>query len=413
MTVFKPFRAYRPATSKAKAVAAPPYDVMNEEEAREMVRDLPDTFLRIDRAEVNLPEGTDVYSKLVYNTARELLDEKIEEGVYVQDEKPMYYVYRQIWKGRAQTGIVGLLSIEDYENDLVKKHEFTRAEKELDRINHVETTAAHTGPIFITYRAKARIGEITAQVTQVPPEVDITYEDGVTHQVWKLDDPALVTELEEIFADIPHVYIADGHHRAASAVRVGQRKRDANPDHTGDEEYNHFLSVVFPDEDLQVLDYNRVVQDLNGLTEEEFLEKVGETFEISEMADLTDLHPKELHHFTLVLNDKAYDLVPKEGSFDPDHPVFSLDASILQENLLNPILGIDDPRTNDRIDFVGGIRGQEGVLARLEDDMKVAFLLYPTSIEQLMRIADSGEVMPPKSTWFEPKLRSGLFIHRF
>lgn len=413
MTVFKPFRAWRPATELAAEVAALPYDVMNEAEAREMTKDHPNTFLRIDRAEVNLPEGTDIHSAEVYAAARKLLDEKIAEGVYLQDEAPVYYVYRLIWKGRAQTGLVGLLSIEDYEKDAVKKHEFTRAEKELDRINHVDTTEAHTGPIFITYRSNDRINEITKAATVGAPEVDITFDDGVTHQVWPITDAAATKEIEEIFAGFPAVYIADGHHRAASAVRVGQRRREANPDHTGQEEYNFFLSVTFPDEDLLVMDYNRVVTDLNGNTEEEFLNKVDEVFDVTLMDGFRDLLPKELHHFTMVLDGKAYHLTPKKGTFDPDHPVYSLDASILQENLLNPILGIDDPRTNDRIDFVGGIRGVEGVLERLETDMKVAFFVYPTSIAQLMRIADTGEVMPPKSTWFEPKLRSGLFIHRF
>lgn len=413
MTVFKPFRAWRPATHLADQVAALPYDVMNEAEAREMTKDHPNTFLRIDRAEVNLPEGVDIHSAEVYQEARRLLDQKIAEGVYVEDGVPGYYVYRLIWKGRAQTGLVGLLSVEDYENDVVKKHEFTRAEKELDRINHVQTTEAHTGPIFITYRANARINEITQSATVNAPEVDITFDDGVTHQVWPITDPALTKEIEEIFTSFPAVYIADGHHRAASAVRVGQRRREANPNHTGNEEYNFFLSVTFPDEDLLVLDYNRVVMDLNGNTEEEFMKKLEEKWDVAPMDGLGDLLPKELHKFTMVLDGKAYQLTPKAGSFDPNHPVYSLDASILQENLLNPILGIDDPRTNDRIDFVGGIRGQEGVLKRLEEDSKVAFFVYPTSIAQLMRIADTGEVMPPKSTWFEPKLRSGLFIHRF
>lgn len=413
MTVFKPFRAYRPKTSLAKEVAALPYDVMNEQEAREMVRDLPHSFLRIDRAEVNLPENTDLHSALVYNTAKDLLEKKIEEGVYVQDEQPMFYIYRLIWKGRAQTGIAGLLSVEDYENDVVKKHEFTRPEKEEDRINHVETTAAHTGPIFITYRANRRINEITEAVTQKAPEVDITYEDGVTHQIWPIDRPVLNTEIVELFETIPAVYIADGHHRAASAVRVGQRRRDANPEHTGEEEYNYFLSVVFPDEELLILDYNRVVKDLNGLSEQEFLQKVEENFHVKPCPEDAELSPDVPTHFTMLLGKKAYRLEAKDGTFDKNDPVYSLDASILQENLLEPVLGIDDPRTSDRIDFIGGIRGSQGVLDRLDDDMEVGFLMVPTSIEQLMRIADTGEVMPPKSTWFEPKLRSGLFIHRF
>lgn len=413
MTVFKPFRAYRPVTDKAKEVAALPYDVMNEKEARAMVRNLPDSFLRIDRAEVNLPEGTDPHADAVYETARELLEQKIQEGVYVQEAAPVYYIYRLVWKGRAQTGIVGLLSVEDYENDVIKKHEFTRAEKEKDRIRHVDTTSAHTGPIFITYRAQDAIRTITEQATQQPPEVDITFDDGVTHQIWPLQDEAAIRAIEDAFLSIPTVYIADGHHRAASAVRVGQHRRDANPGHTGREEYNYFLSVVFPDEDLLVLDYNRVVEDLNGLDENTFLEKIAERFTLTEREEPTDLHPDAPQQFVMVLDDKAYTLTPKAGSFDADDPVYSLDASILQENLLRPVLGIDDPRTNDRIDFVGGIRGQEGVTRRLKEDMRVGFLLYPTSIAQLMRIADAGEVMPPKSTWFEPKLRSGLFIHKF
>lgn len=413
MTVFKPFQAFRPTVENAKDVAALPYDVMNEKEAREMTEGKPNTFLRIDRAEVNLPEGTDPHSKEVYDEARKLLDQKIEEGVYKQDVEPTFYLYRLTWKGRSQTGFVGLLSIEDYENDVIKKHEFTRAEKEQDRINHVDTTAAHTGPIFITYKAQDRLREIKQQFTQGEPETKVSYDDGVTHEIWPINDAAINKEITEIFEGVPAVYIADGHHRAASAYRVGEKRRNENPNHTGNEEYNFFLSVLFADEELYIMDYNRVVVDTNGLSDEEYMQKVEEKFDVREKAEGEELRPEEKHKFTMFFNDKAYELTPKAGTYDENHAVHSLDADILQQNLLGPILGIDDPRKSDRVDFIGGIRGTEGVTKRLEEDMKIGFLLHPVTIAELMRIADTGEVMPPKSTWFEPKLRSGLFIHRF
>ncbi len=412
MTVFRPFKAIHPTGEHAKDVAALPYDVMNEQEAREMTKDNPNTFLRIDRAEVNLPEGTDPHSKEVYEQARKLLDEKIEEGVYVQDKTPTFYLYRLTWQGRSQTGFVGLLSIEDYENDVIKKHEFTRAEKEEDRINHVNTTEAHTGPIFITYKAEDRLREIKEEFSKGEPLVSLTYDDGVTHEVWAIQDEAINREIIEIFENIPSVYIADGHHRAASAYRVGERRRKENPNHTGEEEYNYFLSVLFADEELYIMDYNRVIVDTNGLSDDEYMEKVKEKFDVEEIQG-EDVRPSKKHEFTMFFKEKIYKLTPKEGTFDPEHPVHSLDADILQTNLLAPVLGIDDPRKSDRVDFIGGIRGVEGVTKRLGEDMEIGFLLYPVTISDLMRIADSGNVMPPKSTWFEPKLRSGLFIHRF
>lgn len=413
MIRFTPFAALRPAQGKAKDVAALPYDVMNSEEARAMTRENPDSFLRIDRAEINLPEGTDPHDDAVYDTARDLLEQKIRDGVYAQDENPHFYLYRLTWKGHDQTGIVGLLHIEDYENDKIKKHEFTRADKEKDRIRHVETTRAHTGPIFITYRAQEDLRSRLERIAQSDPMEDISFDDGVRHRVWLVEDEADTKAIQEAFANTDAVYIADGHHRTASAVRVGQKCRAANPNHTGDEEYNRFLSVLFADEELRILDYNRVVKDTNGKSEDELLAEIAERFDVEELPGDGDPRPSEPHTFTMFLGDNAWKLTAKPGTFLETDPVNSLDCAVLQNNLLAPVLGIGDPRIDDRIDFVGGIRGPEGVRDRLKKDAAVGFLLYPVAIEQLMRIADTGEVMPPKSTWFEPKLRSGLFIHRF
>ena len=412
MAVFRPFKAVRPTPELASKVAALPYDVMNSKEAREMVVGNPYSFLHVDKAEIDLDPSINIYDEVVYEKAASNLKKMEEDGTYIQDAEPCYYIYQQIMDGRAQAGIVGCASIDDYLNNHVKKHELTRAEKEADRIHHVDTCDANTGPIFLTYRAKKEVSDVMkGWMKDHKPVYDFVAEDGITHTVWVIDDKKVVKALEEAFAKIPDFYIADGHHRAASAVRVGQRRRAANPNYKGDEEFNFFLAVLFPDSELKIMDYNRVCHDLNGLTKEQFMEKLGKVFEITEYTKGM-CRPEERHTIGMYIDKKWYLLKAKEGVFDPKDPVDSLDVSILQKNVLTPILGIDDPRTSDRISFVGGIRGL-GELVRLVDGGKaVAFAMFPTGLDELMEIADTNNIMPPKSTWFEPKLRSGIFVHK-
>ena len=412
MAIIKAFRAIRPAEEFADKVAALPYDVMNSEEAREMVKDNPYSFLHVDKAEVDLDREINIYDKVVYETASGNLNKMIEDGVLKEEEKPCYYAYRQIMNGRAQTGIVVCTSIDDYMNNIIKKHEFTRADKEQDRINHVDYCNANTGPIFLTYRNNERISAIINESTEGKPVYDFVAEDGIAHIVWLIEEEALINELTELFKGIDYLYIADGHHRAASAVKVGMKRREENPSYTGEEEFNYFLSVLFPDNELYIMDYNRVVKDLNGYTEEEYMDKLKESFDVEEYKGQGQYRPEAKHTYGMYLEGKWYVLKAKEGTFKEEDPVERLDVSILQKNLLAPILGIEDPRTDKRIDFIGGIRGLEELERRVKEGMKVAFSMYPTTIEELMDIADAGQVMPPKSTWFEPKLRSGLFIHK-
>ncbi|WP_346887083.1 DUF1015 family protein [Clostridium sp. UBA1056] len=411
MAVVRPFKGIRPTKELVDKVAALPYDVMNTEEAREMVKGNPYSFLHVDKAQIDLPVETNQYDEIVYKTARKTLDKMREDGTYIQDNAPSMYIYRQIMDGRVQTGIVGCTSIDDYMNDIIKKHEHTRAEKEQDRINHVDYCNANTGPIFLTYKNVGEIDEIVATWTAKDPEYNFVSEDGISHIVWGIDDAETVKRLEELFKSVKYLYIADGHHRAASAVKVGKMRREANPNYTGEEEFNFFLSVIFPADDLYVMDYNRVVKDLNGNSSEEFLKKAAEKFSVEEYKGEGQYRPEGKGHFGMYLDNKWYKLTALDGTYDSKDPVKSLDVSILQENLLRPILAIEDPRTSDRIDFVGGIRGLKELERRVAEGMKVAFSMNPTSIEELMNIADAGEVMPPKSTWFEPKLRSGIFVH--
>ncbi|SKA91677.1 Uncharacterized conserved protein, DUF1015 family [Caloramator quimbayensis] len=412
MVVLRPFKAIRPKKELAHKVAALPYDVMNSDEAREMVEGNPYSFLHIDKAEIDLDRDIDIYDKKVYEKARENLYSFIDRGIFNQDEKPYLYIYRLIMNGRSQTGIVGCTSIDDYMNNIIKKHEFTRADKEQDRINHVDYCDANTGPIFLTYKNKREINDIIDNWTKKEPEYDFTAEDGISHIVWVIDDEKTILKLIELFKGIDSLYIADGHHRAASAVKVGIKRREENKNYTGDEEFNFFLSVIFPDSDLYIMDYNRVVKDLNGLSSEEFIKKVSEKFDIKPYEGEGQLRPSRKHTFGMFLDGMWYELTAKKGTFDEKDPVGRLDVSILQNNLLDPILGIKDPRTDKRIDFIGGIRGLKELEKRVKEGMKVAFSMYPTTIDDLMDIADAGKVMPPKSTWFEPKLRSGLFIHK-
>ena len=413
MSIVRAFKAVRPAAELASQVAALPYDVMNSEEARQMVVGNPYSFLHVDKAEIDLDPSIDLYDTRVYEKARDNLNQMIADGVFIQDETPCLYIYKQVMNGRAQIGIVGCTSVDEYQNGQIKKHELTRADKEQDRINHVDYCDANTGPIFLTYRARPAIDTLVASVmTLKAPVYDFSSEDGITHTVWVIDDTEALRALYEEFEKVQSLYIADGHHRSASAVRVGMKRRQAMPDYTGEEEFNFFLSVIFPDDQLYIMDYNRIVKDLNGNTTEQFLAKVGEKFTVTPYEGGT-LKPEKKHTYGMYLEGRWMLLEAKEGTYDAADPVARLDVSILQNNLLQPILGIGDPRTDKRIDFVGGIRGLKALSDRVDDgSMAVAFSMYPTTMEDLMDIADAGAIMPPKSTWFEPKLRSGIFIHK-
>ena len=411
MAVFKPFKAVRPVPEFADKVAALPYDVMNSAEAAEMVRGNPYSFLHVDKAEIDLPEGTDLYSEQVYLKASENLKKLSENGICKQDEEPRFYIYRQIMNGRAQTGIVGCVSIDDYINNIIKKHELTRADKEADRINHVDYCNANTGPIFLTYRPQTEIAAVVnAWKENHAPVYDFVTDDGIANTVWVIDCAETNEKIAKLFAGVDYLYIADGHHRAASAVKVGLKRREQFPDYNGSEEFNFFLAVLFDCDELEIMDYNRVIKDLNGSTEDEFIAKISEKFTV-EPAGEGAYKPEKAHTFGMLLGGKWYKLTAKDGTYNAADPVDSLDVSILQKNLISPVLGINDPRTDKRIDFVGGIRGLGELERRASEDMCLAFSMYPTTLGELMDIADAGQIMPPKSTWFEPKLLSGLFIH--
>lgn len=407
MANIKPFCSVRPNESLAREIAALPYDVYNREEAKQVVEKNPKSFLKIDRAETQFDDDFDMYSEEVYQKAHDTLAEMIDDGEFVKDEKPCFYVYELIMNGRSQTGIVGCASVDDYLNNVIMKHENTREDKELDRIHHVDTCNAQTGPIFLTYRANEKINHIVTDKKQEKALYDFVAEDGVSHRVWRIDAVEEVEKIAELFAAIPHIYIADGHHRAASAVKVGLKRRNENPNYTGREEFNYFLSVLFPDEELMVMDYNRVVKDLNGYTKETFLEELEKDFVICPKGEMP-YSPKAKGEMGMFLGKQWYSLTFK-GKVS-ENPVESLDVSILQNKVLEPLLAIKDPKTDKRIKFIGGIRG----LKALEEQTKegVAFSMYPTSMRELFAVSDAGLLMPPKSTWFEPKLRSGLFIHQ-
>lgn len=409
MSVIRPFSALRPKKEYASAVAALPYDVMNSEEAREKVKEHPYSFLHVDKAEIDLPVGTDIYSDAVYAKAAENLKKLMSDGICVLDSKKNLYIYRQTMGDVVQTGVVGCASVDDYLNGVIKRHELTRADKEEDRIRHVDTCNANTGPIFLAYREKAEINAVLDKYTALAPEYDFISDGGVRNEVWVVEDEADIKTLVDGFAQIPSLYIADGHHRAASAVKVALKRRAAHPDYTGDEEFNYFLAVYFRSNDLKILDYNRLIKDLNGLSPEELLAKLGESFTVE--AHDGAVRPAKRHCFGMYLDGKWYSLTLKDGIADESDPVGSLDVSLLQKLVISRIFGIDDPRTDKRIDFVGGIRGLGELEKRCGEDMRVAFSMYPTSLDELMRIADASQIMPPKSTWFEPKLLSGLFIH--
>lgn len=410
MSILKPFKAIRPKKEYASDVAALPYDVMNSQEARDMVKGKPRSFLHVDKAEIDLPEDTYIYDEKVYLKARENLDKLSSEGICIQDETAKLYIYRQIMNGRTQTGIVGCASIDDYMNNIIKKHELTRADKEADRINHVDYCDANTGPIFLTYRGNEKIDDVVAKYTALEAEYDFTTDDGIRNTVWVIDDKKDITALTQAFASVPCLYIADGHHRAASAVKVGMKRREANPDYDGTEEFNFFLAVYFKSDDLAIMDYNRLIADYNGKTKEKLLAEIAEKFDIEKNGCI--YHPEEKHTFGMYIDKEWYKLTAKDGTFDKNDPVDRLDVSILQKNVITPVFGIEDPRTDKRIDFVGGIRGLSELERRCTVDMQIAFSMFPTTLDDLMDIADASKIMPPKSTWFEPKLLSGLFIHK-
>jgi len=409
MAVVRPFRGLRPRKDLAEKVASPPYDVLDSSEARELVKDNPLSFLRVVKPEVDLDPSIDLYSDRVYAQGAENLRFLIEERVMIQDKKPIFYFYRQIMGEHSQTGLVACVSAEDYENNVIKKHEFTRREKETDRIRHIEAQNAQSGPVFLTYNDEPALDALQDGICTGEPEYDFTAPDGVRHTLWLARDDNVVEEIERIFRGVPFLYVADGHHRSASGSLIARKRREANAGHTGLEDYNFFLAVLFPKSQMMILPYNRVVADLGGHTVSGFLERVGEIFTVIRSGEKT---PIDSLSYSMYLDGEWYTATPKEGTWPAGDPVRGLDASILQENLLAPILGIDDPRSSSRIMFVGGIRGTDE-LERLVDsgDYSVAFSLYPTSIDQLMAVADSGNVMPPKSTWFEPKLRSGIVVH--
>ncbi|MCM1496541.1 MAG: DUF1015 family protein [Bacteroides sp.] len=409
MADIKAFRGFRPRAELVERVAALPYDVYSRKEAKAEVEREPLSFLRVDRAETQFGDEVDMYSTAVYEKARELLDTMIQDGIYLQEEKEVYYIYELTMEGRTQTGIVACASIDDYQNNRIKKHENTREEKELDRIRHVDVCNAQTGPIFLAYRAKKQIDEVVEQQKKKPPVYRFVSPDGIGHAVWVMDAEEDIRRIQESFRQIDCIYIADGHHRAASAVKVGLKRRAEHPGYSGTEEFNYFLSVLFPHDQLMIMPYNRVIRDLNGMTEEEFLSRLKADFEIEEQS--APVSPVRKGTFGMYLNQKWYCL-QAHADICREDPVEGLDVSILQREVFEKLLHISDPRTDQRIDFVGGIRGLQELERRAKDDMCLAFSMYPTSILELFGVSDADRLMPPKSTWFEPKLRSGIFIHQ-
>ena len=410
MSDIRPFCAVRPNETFASKIAALPYDVYTRKEAKKEVEKNPLSFLKIDRPETMFPDEMDMYAPKVYQKARKVLEEMIEKGEFIQDETPCYYLYELTRNGHRQTGIVACASIDDYFNGTIKKHENTREEKEQDRIRHVDTLDTQTGPIFLAYRLDAVLKEIIEETKRKTPVYDFISEDKITHRVWVIDESEMMERIQQCFVKINKIYIADGHHRAASAIKVGCKRRKEHPGYTGEEEFNYFLCTLFAEEELEILDYNRVVKDLNGLSEIEFLEKIKESFEVEE-AEESPYAPKQKKEFGMYLGKKWYKLQIKKEQVSDD-VVESLDVSILQNKWLKPILGIKEPGKDNRIIFVGGIRGLKELEHCVENGFQVAFSMYPTSMQELFSVADAGRLMPPKSTWFEPKLRSGLFLHK-
>ncbi len=408
MARIEPFKGLRPEKSLVEKVASPPYDVLSSKEAREIAKNNEYSFLHIIKPEVDLEDDINIYSDEVYAKAKENFEKFIKNGILFQDDNKMFYLYKQIWRGHTQIGLVAGASCQDYEDDIIKKHELTREDKEKDRMRHIETLNANTGPVFLTFKQRESVDNLFERAMKKEPEYDFE-SDEVRHVFYLIDEKDLINEIKEEFKKIDYLYVADGHHRSASATKIKIKRQKENPNHTGNEEYNFFLSVIFPHNQMKILAYNRVVKDLKGMCKAEFFKKVSDNFNYEE----TELKvPEKPNEFCMYIEGKWYLLKTKKGSFDKDDPVNSLDVAILQNNLLDPVLGIKNPRKDKRIDFVGGIRGTKE-LEKLVDskEYKLAFSLYPTTIEQLFKVADSGKIMPPKSTWFEPKLKSGLVVH--
>ncbi len=409
MATIRPFAAVRPPKQYAEQVSSLPYDVMNHDEACAMAAGNPSSFLHICRADIDTSEEQ-IHDTVTYEKSRDNLQDFIRKGFLQRDAAPYYYIYRQMMWGRVQTGIVGCASVDEYLNNTILKHELTRKEKELDRINHFDTCSCQTEPVFLAYRKHEGISAaIREWIKFHKPEYEFTTDDGVTHLLWPVTEPEVIESIRKGFEEVPALYIADGHHRTASSAAVSAKRREAHPDYTGEEEFNYLMAVTFCDEDLFIMDYNRVVMDLNGMTPEQFIAAISEKFTVTPAPVGAPYAPRHKHEFGMCLGGIWYSITAKEGTFDASHPIESLDCAILQANLLAPVLGITDPRTSERIDFVGGIRGLQELESRTGSG--VAFSLYPVTMEDLFHVADSGEIMPPKSTWFEPKLRSGLFLH--
>ncbi len=410
MSLIKPFAGLRQAPEKAVEVAAPPYDVLSTEEARSRAAGKPWSFLHISRPEIDLPEDTDPYSAQVYAKGAENFERMRDEGILLTDAAAGYYLYRLVMGKQTQTGLVVAASVGAYDRNRIRKHEYTRPDKEDDRVRQIDALNAHTGPVFMTYRHSDRVDRIAAEVAAARPAVDMTADDGVRHTLWVVDEPALVDELTAAFEAMECLYIADGHHRSAAASRVAAMRKQRNPAHTGDEGYNYFLAVLFPDDQMQILDYNRVVRDLNGLPPQAFMQRVRECFELQSSAN--PVKPGRHGEFGMYLNGQWYRLTIASERIPTQDPVARLDVSLLADHLIEPILGIGDPRRDRRIEFVGGIRGLSELERRVDSgEMAVAFSLFPTRMQDLMAVADAEQVMPPKSTWFEPKLADGLVSH--
>lgn len=407
MADIRPFPAFRPAADKSALVASPPYDVLDSDEAKAMASDNPHSFLHIVKAEIDLDPSEASDHEKVYARSATNWHNMVNDGVMVQDQAPAFYIYRLTMNGHQQFGLAAGCSVEEYVNGDIKKHEFTRRDKEDDRARHMEVLGVNAGPVLFTYRTDARVKEIIARLSAGSPDVDFVADDGIGHAIWVVNNEADIKEIQEAFQAINAIYVADGHHRSASAHRVRDIFQKRNPNHTGNEAYNHFLAVMFPEDELKLMGYHRVIADLNGLTSEEYLAKVKDIFEVTE----TDTPESEKHgQWGMFLDGQWYRITARAGSYPAEDPVNSLDAAILQSLLLDPVLGIGDPRKDPRIDFVGGSRGSQELERRCNHDMKVAFAFAPASVNQIMSVADADAVMPPKSTWFEPKLRSGLLV---
>jgi len=412
MIKIKPFKGYRPKIGLEDKIACKPYDIIDFEEAVDLGSSNPLSFVHVIRGEIDTPLGTDPYSHEVYKKSRENFDSFVDKGYLLEEDKEVFYIYRQVMNGRVQNGIVGTISIDDYGEGKIKKHEYTRYEKEIDRINHFDALDAHTEPVFLFHKGDEGLRDTIENWTKENDAIyDFVSEDGVRQMLWAIDDDKAIENIKEAFASMDNLYIADGHHRTESSYKIGLRRREKFPDYTGEEEFNYFMSVIFSSDELLILPYNRIIEDLNGLTRKEFISKVNERFSIVEIKSLRE--PSNRGEIIMAFKDGSYKLMPREGSFDKEDKIASLDVSILQNNILSPILGIDDPRSDSRIEFVGGEDMLNTITARLGEDMEVGFLLYHTSTEDIMDISNENKVMPPKSTWFEPKLMSGLFIHKF